>query len=186
VNRRERIGRLLPAPLALVVVLLVALIVLTPILLSSGQPAAGTILTQADLIVDRVVGSNTTHFYVHGVGTTIRYAQMSLQWDANFSWTGSFPSGRLNWTNGTNGSDVLTIVFPSDKNPIAINVSAYYQVTSSTAYYVGEFAFDVAPGPSGAEYLYLVSGTPGLGVTTSWPVANLPLTIPLLNIGGSP
>ncbi len=134
-SRREQIGRLLPAPLAAIVILLVALIVVTPVLQSSGQPAVG-VLTQAELIVDRVPGSNVTHFYVRGVGTTIRYSEISVEWAANFTWAATFPTGPLSWNLGANGSGVLTILFATTVNPVALNVSALYQVAGGGSAYL--------------------------------------------------
>jgi hypothetical protein len=186
VSRRERIGRLLPAPLAAVVILLVALIVITPVLLSSGQPVPG-ILTQADLIVDRVPGSNVTHFYVRGVGINTRYTEMSIAWATNFTWGPTFPSGPLSWRPGVNGTDVLTIVFASTANPVALNISAFYQASGGSAYYVGELALNVASSSPGAsETLYLASGTSGLTASSSYPVSSLPIEIPLVNVGSGP
>ncbi len=185
-NRKERIGRLLPAPLAAIVIFLVALILLTPILLSSGQPAAG-ILTQADLIVDRVPGSNVTHFYLRGVGTTVRYSEMSVDWAANFSWSSAFPAGPLDWAVGANGSDVLTVIFATSADPVALNVSALYEVSGTSTLYVGELAFQVSGGgASGTDLLSTVTATSGLAGPSPVSLANLPLTIPLVNVGAPP
>lgn len=185
-NRREQIGRLLPAPLAGAVLLLVALILLTPILLSNGQPAPG-ILTQVVLIVDRVPGSNVTHFYLRGVGTTIRYSEMSIDWATNFTWGPAFPPNPLHWNVGANGSDVLTVLFATTANPVALNVSAFYQVPGASATYVGELAFYVSGSPgAGSEVLSTVSGTVGLAGSGPVAVPNLPLTIPLVNVGSGP
>ncbi|HTS33023.1 MAG TPA: hypothetical protein VMI55_03685 [Thermoplasmata archaeon] len=185
-NRKEQIGRLLPAPLAAIVILLVALILLTPILLSSGQPAPG-ILTQAELIVDRVPGSDVTHFYVRGVGTTTRYSEMSIEWAANFTWSTAFPTGTLNWSVGANLSDVLAAVFATSANPVALNVSALYQVSGSSTLYIGVLAFEVSGGgTSGTDLLSSVTDTPGLAGPAPVSLSNLPLTIPLVNVGAPP
>ncbi len=185
-SRKDRIGRLLPAPLAAIVILLVALILLTPVLLSSGQPAPG-ILTQADLIVDRVPGSNVTHFYVRGVGTTIRYSELTIEWAANFSWSTVFPSSPLNWSLGANASEVLTLLFGTTANPVALNVSALYQVPGSTTLYIGELAFDVSGGGNSAtDLLSTVTSTPGLAGPAPVALSSLPLTIPLVNVGAPP
>jgi hypothetical protein len=184
VSRRERIGRLFPAPLAAVAIFLVALIILTPVLQSNGQPAPG-ILTQADLVVDRVPGSNVTHFYVHGVGTTVRYSEMSIEVASGFAWTGGYPSGPLNWTVGANATDSLAIVFETTYDPVAVNVTAYYTASGGSAYYVGLIVFYVAPGGGGTD-LVLASGTPGLAVPSSVAFSDLPYTIALPNVGGGP
>jgi len=185
VNRRERIGRLLPAPLAGIALLLVLLIIITPILQSSGQPAAGSILSQADLIVDRVAGSNVTHFYIRGVGTTTRYSVVTIEVATNFTWNGGFPTGGLNWTVASSAADTLTLVYSTTEAPLALNVSALYQVPGGSALYVGLLAFNIAPGGSGGDLL-AASGSPSISVAGSTPLDSLPLIIPLANVGSGP
>lgn len=184
-NRRERIAGLLPAPLAGSALLLVALILLTPIFLSGGQPAAGSLLSQAELIVDRAPGSNVTHFYVRGVGTTTRYATMTVDVAGNFSWTGRFPTAPLAWTVGANDTEVLSLALSTSVNPVALNISVLYRVSGGSALYVGELAVYVGGGPGGAT-VYLAPSTPGLAVGSSTPVLDLPLVVPLVNVGGGP
>ena len=184
-SRRERIGRLLPAPLAGVALLLVALILLTPVLLSSGQPAAGSLLTEADLILDRTPGSNVTHIYVRGVGETTRYSAMEVEIAGNFSWTGGFPSGPLNWTVAENASGVLLVSLASSLDPLALNVSVLYEAGGGSALYLGEIALEVGPG-AGGPTVFLASATPGLSVAASVPVSTLPLIVPLVATGVSP
>ncbi len=183
-NRRERIGRWLPAPLAGLALLLVLLIIITPILQSNGQPAPGTILTQADLIVDRVAGSNVTHFYIRGVGTTTRYSLVSIEVATNFTWTGGFPTGPLNWSLVASTADTLTLVYLTSDTPLALNVSALYQAGGGSALYTGLLAFNVATG--GTTTLLAASGSSGISVAGSTPIASLPLTIPLANVGSGP
>ncbi len=168
-----------PVPLVGVAVVLAALIVVTPVLVSEGQPAPG-ILTQAELIVDRVAGGSETHFYVHGLGTTVRYDAIWFGEDANLSWSGSGSPdwSSLHYTSWQNGTFVLSLGLTSPANPIAVNVTAYYSSAGGSAYYTAVLALFVGPGPTG-ETLYLASDTPGVAVRPTVPVDNssLPLTI---------
>lgn len=186
-TRRETFARLVPAPYAGAVLLLVVLILLTPVLVSNGPAVAGSLLTQAELIVDRVPGGNTTHFYVRGVGTTVRYTQLSIRIATGFNWTGSFPTDRLVWSNGTNGSELLSLTWSSDANPVALNVTALYNAAGASAYYVGVIAFYFATiaGASG-QTLFAASSTPGLTVNGPTAVMNLPVTLLLVNVGSGP
>jgi hypothetical protein len=187
VTRRETFARLVPAPLAAVTLVLVVLILITPVLFSTGPPPAGSLLTQAELIVDHVTGQNITHFYIRGLSTTVRYSEMTIDAAGNFSWTGAFPSGPLGWNVSTNGSDVLTLVLATTENPVALNVTAFYQVSGSSAYYEGEIAFDFAtPSGSSTEQLYSATSTPGLVLSGPTPVASLPVTILLVDVGSRP
>lgn len=182
-NRAERVGGLLPWPLVLAAFLLGLLIVLTPVLTATGQPPAGSIYTQAELIVDALPGNNTTHFYVQGLGTTARYAEIHLGFAFGFNWTGAFPLSRLNWTVWENGSGVLSVDATTQTVPVAVNVSALYTANGVSALYVGVFAIDVAvPNGSTTETLTVVSDTTGIGSFLT-PVTNLPVPIPLTNVG---
>ena len=110
---------------------------------------------------------------------------MSIQVATGFNWTGSFPSGPLAWTNGTNGSDVLTIEWATTDNVVALNISALYQAYGASALYVGVIAFEFTSlTDSSGGTLNSVSGTPGLGGTGQTHISNLPLILPLVNLGG--
>lgn len=188
--RRRRIGDYAPLPLVGVAILLIVLILFTPLLLpSGGQPAPG-VLTQAELIVDRISGNQTTHFYIHALGTTARYTEIWVGLASGFdystlgtSWT------KLNWSTWTNESDVLSVIVSSIENPVALNVTAYYASPGGTAWYVGVVALDVGMGSTGPA-LYFATPTPGLGLPGPTPVdnASLPITIllPLTLSGGPP
>jgi hypothetical protein len=193
---RRRVGDYAPLPMAAVATLLIVLILFTPVLISTGQPAPG-IFTQAELIVDRIGGNNTTHLYVHGVGTTSRYTEIWVGLASGFDWfgAGGVPWARLNWSNWsawTNETDVLSLSILTTENPVAVNVTAWYVSPGGTAWYVGVLAFYVGPGPGPTgEALYSSTQTPGLGLpSTPTPVDNssLPLTInlPLTASGKAP
>jgi hypothetical protein len=186
-TRRETAARLIPAPLAALALLLVVLILLTPVLFSYGPPAAGSLVTQAELIVDQVSGSNLTTFYVRALGNTIRYADMSIEVATDFNWTGSFPSGALDWQPGAQGKQVLTVLMNTTANPVALNVSAFYQIPGGSALFVGEIAFYFGgpPGSSG-ELLSMATATPNLALSGQYPVSGLPLGIVLVDVGAGP
>ena len=184
----RRLREFFPWPLVGMALLMVVLIVLTPLLISSGQPPAGTIFTQAELIVDRVANANTTHFYVRALGTTVRYAGIHLGIASGFSWTGGgFPSATLNWTTWLNETNVLSLNLPTTANPVAVNVSVLYSTTNGggSALYVGLFVFYVGPGPGSPSVatLFVATATPGIAVGSTNPVSGLPLVIPLANLG---
>jgi hypothetical protein len=166
-----------------VAILLGVLIVLTPVLTASGQPAAGSIFSQAELIVDTLPGNATTHFYVLGLGTTARYSVIRLGFSYGFNWTGVFPAGNLHWTDWQNASGVLSVSGVTDKDPFAVNVSALYTANGVSALYVGVFAIDVGvPVGSTTDTLTVVSDTAGID-SFSTPVTNLPILITLSNVG---
>jgi hypothetical protein len=184
VSRFERVGRLFPLPFVGVAILLGVLIILTPVLTAGGQPAAGSFLSQAELIVDALPGNNSTHFYVRGLGTTARYAEIQLGFAWGFNWTGAFPSLPLNWTDWQNGSNVLSVGGLTRGDPVAVNVSALYTANGVSALYVGIFAVDVGvPSGSTTDTLTVISATSGIG-SFSTPVSNLPIPITLSNVGG--
>jgi hypothetical protein len=175
-----------------VTVLLIALIVFTPVLVSSSrhQPGPG-ILTQAELVVDKIPGNATLHFYVWALGEEIRYDEMRIGVAVAFNWTGTsvLNWSRLNWTDWHNGTDVLSEIVASSANPVALNISAYYVSPSGSAWYVGVIAFYVAvTAPPGGESLYSASDTSGVAVSSPLAVSNdtLPAVILLHNAGGGP
>jgi hypothetical protein len=190
--RFDRLRRYAPLPFVAVAVLLVVLILITPVLISSGQPAPG-ILTQAELVVDRLSYNDTMHFYVHGLSTTVRYSSIWFGITGRFNWsaTGPVPWRTINWTGATwsNHSDVLLASMTSVQNPVAVNITAYYVSTSGTAWYGGVVAFYVAPS-SGGYTLYGSGESSAVAVPGSTPVDNsslpLPITLPLVSPGGPP
>jgi hypothetical protein len=178
VNRRESLNRYFPAPLVATTLLLVLLILLTPVLVPNGQPAPGTIFTQAELTVDSTGASNLTNFYLHSPESNVRYAQVEVYSAVGFNWSGGFPSPPLDWTPVVNQSDLVAFYFNATANPIALNITILYSAAGSQAYYVGVFAFYVGygPGSSGLE-LFTVSTTPGTSLAPGVnrvPVSDLP------------
>ena len=181
-GRTSPLGGLFPWPLVGIALLLVIGIVVTPTLVAAnGQPPPG-VSTYAQLIVDALPGNNSTHYYVRSLGTTTRYAEIQLGFAFGFPWTGAYPTGRLNWTDWQNVSDVLSIDQVANGTPVAVNVTAYYTANGASALYVGVFAIYVGiPAGSSTDTLFVASDTPGIG-GFSYPVSDLPLPITLLSV----
>ncbi len=164
-------GRYFPMPWVGIAVLLLALIVLTPVLYSSGPPAAGTIFTQAELVVD--TNGTVTHLYLWGV-SDVRYQSLSMGIATGFAW-GHRPSRiPFQWTNGT---EILALVGSSDQGVFAVNVTAVY-VSQGQACYGGLVAFNLS-----ATGLATQSFTPGLSTPSLIGLGALPLSIALPNQG---
>ena len=188
-TRLERFQRYFPAPLVATTLLLVLLIFLTPVLVPGGQPAAGTIFTQAVLVVDRAP-ANVTNFYLRALSTTVRYASIEVRIATGFSWTGGFPSPPLNWTNVSGGSDLVAYQFNTSRNPIAVNLTMLYSASGGQAYYIGIFAFYVGTSPGvSTPSLFAVTTTGGTSLASGVNVqtlSSLPFAILLADNGGSP
>jgi hypothetical protein len=177
VNPGRDLGKYFPGPLVGVALLLALLIVFTPFLTSYGQPSAGSIFSQAELVIDALPGETNVHYYVHGLGVTARYDSIAIGLAYGFSWTGGWPSGNLTWTNWTNGSNVLVVAGNTSRLPVAVNITADYVNAGVSALYAGEFALNLSS-TSGTDTLFVVSNTAGIG-GFSTPVADLPVPIPL-------
>jgi hypothetical protein len=190
VTRFDWLARYFPGPLVATALLLVLLILLTPVLVPNGPPAAGTIFTEAELIVDRAGGSNLTNFYLRGLGSAVRYAHIDVGVATGFNWTNGFPSPPLNWTRVADQSDLVAYQFSTAANPVAVNVTLLYATPGSHAYYGGVFAFDIGT-PVGSSTVMLLSVTTTSGTSLSAgvnaePLSALPAEILLANLGGSP
>ncbi|HTT15721.1 MAG TPA: hypothetical protein VMG81_08135 [Thermoplasmata archaeon] len=185
---RRSIGEYFPWPLVGVTVLLVVLILLTPVLLApTGPPAAGTIFTQGELLVDRVTGGNATYIYVHAYGPTVRYASIQVTWASDFNWSGAGAPAwnALNWSVGLNASNVLVGVLNTAENPLAINVTALYN-ENGVAYYVGVFALYLTNATaSPPNSLLAVTATSGVSVPSVTAIANLPIIVTLSDVGST-
>lgn len=183
-----KLGVYAPWPLVGVTLLLVALIVFTPELESNGHQPGPGILTQAELVVDKLPSNSTLHFYIWALGETIRYDQISLGVATSFIWNGISPVNwtALAWTEWHNQSSVLAEIFNETANPVALNISAHYVSPSGSTWYVGVFAFFIAGPPSSStESLYSASDTSGVVVPSPITVSNstLPYDIVLRNAG---
>ena len=178
----SRLQTIAPVPFVGAAAILVALIVFTPVLLASGP---SPLAVRAELVVYRVVGSPTTQFYVHAVGSDVPYATIDLALGSGFAWSGgSCPGTVANWTyvNETNRLDLLAV---TDEDPVLVRATATYNQSSGPTIYAGELAFDVVnPGSSG-ESLTIVpcASTPGLSPPGSIATADLPLSLYLVNFG---
>jgi hypothetical protein len=117
--------KLVQWPFVGVVVLLLVLIVLTPNLINAGGPSAGSLETQAVLVVDRVTGSNVTHFYVHGLGTA-RYVSISVALARPALWPAPARASLLNWTNVSFDTQTLGVTVRTTADPVGVNVTATY------------------------------------------------------------
>ncbi len=176
-----RIEAYAPLPFVGVALLLVVLIIATPLL--TGSSGSGGLVDEAVLVVDALPGNNSTHYYVRGLSTTTRYAELNLGFAVGFAWTGSFPTGPLTWTEWTNASSVLSVDRAVDDDPVAVNVTALFTSNGVNSLYVGVLAFEVAiPAGGTTEMLTVVSATSGIsGFST--PVADLPVAILLSYVG---
>ncbi len=167
-----RLSELFPLPFVAVVVLLVVLIFLTPNLLFSGNPPAGSLVTEAQLTIDAPPGSSMLHFYVQGL-SSVRYSVLSATLVGNVSWPPPSNLSGLHWKNVSYGTEVLSAAFLADGNPVALNVSATYVDSAGVAVtYWGLYALNVS-----GSTLYTTSLDPSLPSVPPTPVASLPLTI---------
>jgi hypothetical protein len=184
-SRFDGLTRWLPWPFVGVALLLATLIFLTPVLIASSQPpAAGSLFTQAELIVDGISTNSTLHFYVRGEGISARYTNISIGFAFNVNWSDPFGSAPLRWTDWSNASNVLSIGTESDRQPVAVNASALYVAGGASALYVGVLAFNVTWPPAvTTPQLNMVSNTSGISPFTSYSFLRLPIAIPLANIG---
>jgi hypothetical protein len=179
-DRSERLRAWFPVPFVAIVVLLLALIGLTPNLLSSGAPSAGSLPTEAELIVDHVVGDNVTHLYVRGLGL-VRYTSIELAIASNFSWANPPVLANLSFPAPSYWNDSLSSSVTTSADPFAVNVTAVYvDAAGARVDFVGAFGFDVANGVL-SEIVYL----PASGGVTTTPVSQLPLPILLTTVSGA-
>jgi hypothetical protein len=170
-------------PFVAIVVLLLVLIGLTPNLLSTGAPTAGSLPTEAELIIDRAPSDNVTHLYVHGIGE-VRYTSIVIALDTVLSWPPSGPMSNLSFGAPTMWKDTLVATLSTAHDPFAVNVTAVFvDSAGATVDFVGVLAFDVASGT-----VSQISYVPSSNSITTTPVDQLPLSILLETVapGGSP
>lgn len=182
--RPARLARVAPLPFVAVSAILVALLVFTPVLLSSGT---STYLAQGELLVDRVVGANWTKLYVEPLDPQqVRYASIALDLGSGFLWNGSCPSTVTNWTNSTE-TEAIVLSANSTANPLYVYAAANYSTTDGPVIFAGAFALDVVDaGATGAVLLLAACTrvTPGVTVpTSSVAVADLQVALGLVNFG---
>ena len=139
---RSSLAPFFPLPLVGAAVLLAVLILLTPNLLSTGSPAAGSLESQPELIVDRApTGGNGTYLYLEGIGLA-RFASLSLTW---YPLNGSTAPPSLAGLPGgvpVNGTELLGLSTRVPVGAFAVNVSArFMDATRSVVVYVGSWAF---------------------------------------------
>ncbi len=170
---RGRWREYFPLPFVAITVLLLVLIALTPNLLSLGTPAAGTLETQANLIVDGLPGENATHYYVQGIGL-VRYASISLAL-ARPPPGGAPSAPDFAFPNATVFNETIEAAVTAGWDPVALNVTAVYiDPTGVTVDYLGTFEVNVTAG-----LLVVTSYLPAPASTSSTPLSDLPITFPL-------
>lgn len=170
-----------PIPLVGTATILAVLVLLTPVLVDTGGPAAGSVFTQAELVVDPGSGAGPLHLYLHGIGN-VRYAELSLALADNYSWGQGVPSG---WGAATNGSGLVELSAESALGTVAVNATAHYVDSSggSTWY------FALLGLSETGSTMRFVSFTSGVVVPSSIPLASsdFPYAILLANVGpGAP
>jgi hypothetical protein len=177
-GRFEAIRGFFPTPFVAIVALLLVLIVLTPNLLSTTTPSAGSLPTEAELIVDRVASENVTHFYVRGLGG-LRYDSIVVSLATNVLWPPKSPLSNVTFGAPAVWRDVLDSIVTTPANPVVVNVTAtYVDAAGARVAFVGVFAFDVSGG-----MLYESDYIPAGSTITSTPVSALPLTLLLETVG---
>jgi hypothetical protein len=177
-GRLDGLRQFFPTPFVAIVALLLVLIVLTPNLLSTATPAAGSLPTEAELVVDRIATDNVTHFYVRGIGG-LRYASIAVSLATNVSWPPKAALANVTFGAPAVWKDVLDSIVTTPANPVVVNVTATYVDAAGTRVdFVGVFAFDLSGGVL-YESDYIPSGT----TITSTPIDALPLTLLLETVG---
>ncbi len=182
--RHERLTRIAPLPFVAVAAILVALLLFTPVLLSTGPSAY---LAQGELTVDRLPSVNWTKFYVTALDPhAVRYSSIDLRVGSGFSWNGACPTGTLTWTSLAD-TQAMSLLANTTANPVVVNATAVYSSADGPVVYAGVFAFNVLDPTGPAPVLQMVactSSTPGISVPSpSIDVASLPISLSLFNYG---
>lgn len=172
---RDTSSRQIQWPFVGIAVLLIALIILTPDLFSAGS--AG-LQTRAQLIVERASPGGNTSFYVESIGTSTLYASIRVSFAALPNWPYKGSVGALGNWSWTNGSETLVLVAETGINPVAINVTVNYTVsTGLTTEYVGTYAFFLNSTTLSLEAMSLLTGSAAPPAST--PLADLPIFLTL-------
>lgn len=172
---RRHWRELFPVPYVAAATLLGVLVLLTPNLISFGSPAAGSLETQAYLVIDRAMGDNVTHVYLRSLGNA-RYTAITLELATNAHWPAPDHLSGVGWNRTVNETDVLVATLATAADPFVANVSAtYVDPAGVTEQYIGEFEFHFAGGA-----LDVATFTPGLASVSPTPENALPIYLPLL------
>jgi hypothetical protein len=158
-----------------IVVLLIALIILTPNLFSTGS--AG-LQTRAQLIVEKASPGVNTSFYVESIGTSTLYQSIAVGFASMPAWPFKGAAADLaNWT-WTNVTDSLALVTSSSLNPVAVNVTVTYQSSPGLlTEYVGVYAFYLNDTTQSLDAMSLLPGVASPPSTT--PLTELPIFVTL-------
>jgi hypothetical protein len=171
----ERLRRYFPVPFVAAVTLLALLVLLTPNLITFGNPAAGSLETQAYLVVDRASGDNVTHLYLRSLGNA-RYHSVRIDLAIHAPWPPPANLSAVNWTRSINETNVLVAALATVADPFLANVTVVYvDPAGVTEQYIGEFEFHFSGGD-----LNVATFTPGLASVSPTPQDTLPVYLPLL------
>ena len=177
--RGDRWREAFPLPLVAIAVLLLALIAITPNLVSNGKPAAGSLESTAELLVDHPGDQNATSFYVHGVGT-VRYDNITISLGGNVSWPPPSSYSSLKYRDHLAWNETVAGVASTPLNPVAVRVTALYtDTTGATALFEGIYVFDVSSGA--LQYETYLPGPPSSATSS---LGDLPINL-LLNLAPS-
>lgn len=162
-----------------VVVLLLVLILITPDLTATGPPPAGSLQTQAELVIDGWVGANETHLYVRSIGT-VRYAAVDVGVTPNVSWPAPASGRNLTFSNWTNETNTLVLSLAFALTTAAVNASAVYvDASGTTVTFIGLYVFHIDQ-----DTLYVTALLAGLGSIPPTPLADLPVSLLLMTAPG--
>jgi len=177
----SRLGAVAPVPLVGLAAILVALIVFTPVLLSSGPSA---LAISGYLFVYRGAGSSATDFEVAAYDQEVAYGWINLSVGTGFIWSGGCPTSTLHWTY-VNETDALAANAFTGGNPLVVKATAVYLAGGTKTVFAGEMAFNlVGLNTSGATLEYApCPWTPGVSSTGSWDLGLGTRPFPLVNYG---
>lgn len=164
-----------PLPLVGAAALLAVLILLTPNLLSTGSPSAGSLESQAELLVDRASSqSNVTHLYLRGIGLA-RYTSLEIDWAQLPDTAAPSNLSGVTWTERAEGNESLELATSTPAPVFAVNATAVYVDASGAGVsYAASFAFQWVGGT-------LVTTAYGSATGASpTPVSQLPLVLLLV------
>ena len=159
-----------------IVVLLIALIILTPNLFSSGT---ASLETRAQLIVERATPAGNTSFYVESIGASTLYESIVVGFAPLPAWPYSGTGKDVgNWT-WVNASETLALISTSALNPVVVNVTVVYAVPSTGVLteYVGMYGFYLNATSLNLEASNLLPGAAAPPAVT--PLAHLPIFLTL-------